>query len=283
MSHSPIFSKERLQLNPESEMDIQLIDLGENKYPAIVVDNFYRDPDYFREIAISMYYSPDPRTAYPGTVSELSLGSEQITNFLYPKLAHIYGYSEEEFKESTRKITKFSLVGSGVDDFKLQIEHTDPNLFQGLVFLNLPERCKGGTVFFKHRVFGIEEMINDHSVAFLALNKLGVFEKNEVNTFLDTKALKFVMEKGAFSGYLKFREQGIFKNYFDLLKITALELAPMLGLWDESKTIEMKYNRLICFPGFLVHALRCESGWFGDSLEKRRLTQNFCFSWPLLK
>ncbi|MFT4553430.1 MAG: hypothetical protein ACI9S8_002068 [Chlamydiales bacterium] len=279
---TPVFDRERLKLNPASEMDIQPIELGDNKYPAILVDNFYRDPDYIREIALNSYYRPDPRTAYPGTVSSISLGAYDICDFLYPKLGFEYAYSQKSFRESSGNYWKFSLVGSGVNDPKLQIEHTDPNLLQGLVFLNPPELCKGGTVFFKHKDYEIEEIVNNEEVSFLALNKLGSLTHAGANKTVDSKALDYAIGKGVFSQYLNLQKGGILNSYFDLMKIVTMEYAPTLGHWEETKIIEMKYNRLICFPGFLVHALRCESAWFGDSLEKRRLTQNFNFGWPLL-
>jgi hypothetical protein len=278
----PIFDKSRIELNPESEMDIHLIELGDNKYPAIIIDNFYKDPDYIREIGLNSYYRVDPRTAYPGTTSSISLGGESISDFLYPKLGQQYHYSEKSFKESKGNYWSFSLVGSGLIDPKLQIEHSDPNLLQGLVFLNPPEQCKGGTVFFKHKVFQLEEIVNNDIVAILALKKLGIPTPNGVYQGLDTKALNFVIEKGAFTQFLNLEEQKILESYFDLLKIVTLEYAPAMGLWEETKIIEMKYNRLICFPGFLVHALRCEPDWFGDDLENRRLTLNFNFGWPIL-
>jgi hypothetical protein len=43
------------------DTDIQHIELGEHRYPALVVDGFYRDPDPVRALALALRYRAPPR------------------------------------------------------------------------------------------------------------------------------------------------------------------------------------------------------------------------------
>jgi hypothetical protein len=54
--------------------------------PALVIDNFYRDPDCVREIALGLHYLP-PTGKHPGPLAMLSPSMEPTLAFLYEHLA----------------------------------------------------------------------------------------------------------------------------------------------------------------------------------------------------
>ncbi len=51
--------------------------------------------------------------------------------------------------------------------------------------------------------------------------------------------------------------------------------------WQQTKVIEMKFNRLILYPAFLLHTPIYQEDDFDGPIEQRRLTQNLFFRYPL--
>jgi hypothetical protein len=48
--------------------------------------------------------------------------------------------------------------------------------------------------------------------------------------------------------------------------------------WERTKVVDMRFNRLVLYPGSLLHTLHMELGAFGDIPTTRRLTQNVYLS-----
>ncbi len=44
--------------------------------------------------------------------------------------------------------------------------------------------------------------------------------------------------------------------------------------WSRIDAVEMKWNRLVCFPGFAFHPSHYDPSWFGAEPETDRVIQN---------
>ena len=44
--------------------------------------------------------------------------------------------------------------------------------------------------------------------------------------------------------------------------------------WKHERVIEMRWNRLVCYPSQLLHSIFLQPGDFGETLETTRLTMN---------
>lgn len=119
----------------------------------IVVDNFYDDPNTIRTLALSQKYAEKADATYPG------------------KEAHIYGYDwisvweklrsyiEEPVKFVGQKNPsflqgKFRLALEEDEKTRKDLVHEDVQKWSAVVYLSLPEDCKGGVAFYKHKKTG---------------------------------------------------------------------------------------------------------------------------------
>src|SRR5687768_16587588 len=95
-----LIDKTRLALNDKRDMKIELLRIGEDKNPVLVVDNFYKDPEYVRELALNLDYRPPPENDfYPGRQASIGLDRSAIDYFVTEQLtAPTYGIHPDMFR-----------------------------------------------------------------------------------------------------------------------------------------------------------------------------------------
>jgi hypothetical protein len=258
-----IFDKERLQPNSISKMDVQIMFIGENKYPALIIDNYLKDPQYVRDLGLNLHYQ-SPTWSYTGKHAPISLPMGDLWNVLHKSYTHLFAFDHKTTQTFGRPYYRFSLIGKNEDSgWKQSPVHCDQNLLEGYICLTAEERCKGGTKFFRHKKLGIEECLNTEIV-----------KEN------DTKQIAWnkVVEMGALSKYQSLIESKIIPSYDALFK--QINQEPNTEFWESTQEIKLKYNRLVCFPCFLMHQIYFENAWFGKQKENMRLTLNFSIGWP---
>lgn len=114
----------------------------------VIVDDFYDDPQRVREAALGCDYpeSPGPLT-YPGRNSR--------QQYLPPGLdeAVSHAVSEPLIGDAGEGSTHGKFRVTLAADKSRYMVHVDPNVMHwvGVVYLNLPEQCTGGTTFYRHR------------------------------------------------------------------------------------------------------------------------------------
>jgi hypothetical protein len=206
----------------------------------LIVDDFYRDPEKVRSYALSLPFD-EAKTErewkfYKGRLSSpnnafAQLGLETISAVLNRGIVVANPCGE------------FRLLYQGRPDEPggQTWVHTDSSVasYTGLVFLNPPEQCRGGLMFYKHRRLGIDRLPRKGSADALA-----------VAARAGTTPEKLVFDL-AEEGY------DIERN------------------WEVSDTIGMKFNRCVIFDARIFHA-RTER--FGSHRGEARLTQNFFFN-----
>lgn len=125
----------------------------------IIVDDFLPEPHRVRAAALAMDY-PVPRgeTNYPGLNSAQPLriaGLEQAVE-------RILGEALVATPETGHGRCRITLAGDrGRGDI-----HTDRGNWSGVLYLSLPEHCRGGTEFFRHLPTGTDRVpILKHELA----------------------------------------------------------------------------------------------------------------------
>ncbi len=142
------------RLSPHIKGQLRTID---EKFPVLVFDDFYAQPESVREAALAQPYAPSTQK-YPGRHAELPCSKEDrtalesivldIVNRHYlPKLK--LRRAGQLIPRLQNVVTDFSIVDSGPADLApIQRQpHVDPAPVFALVYLNVEER--GGTLFFK--------------------------------------------------------------------------------------------------------------------------------------
>jgi hypothetical protein len=272
-----IFDYERLQINSESDMDVDLVTVGSHKYPAIVIDNFYKDPDYVRDLALSLIYTDTKGT--PGHDAYISIGLEPICDVVANLLLASYGGTVKHRIESewnTHNFIRLCKTENQLDIMQCK-PHVQNAFLVGLIYLNPPEQCRGGTAFYRHKETGLEEIV-----------KVDVTAKSKAGRPLYAPSVvKKVFGMGVFNTFTELQKEGRFKTYREMINFYE-DLMPKEKRylvdgdddWECFSKFEMEYNRFVCFPGFVLHHAYQRPHWFGNTAETQRLTQNFLFSWP---
>ena len=170
----------------------------------IVIDDFLGDPDGFREKALRLTYRQEG--AYPGlnSVERIQLdGLEQEVSAIV--------------REPLRPIEPLQSHGKcrlalASDDRPGEI-HVDPSYWSGILYLNRPEDCRGGTEFYRHIRTNTDQVPTDIE----GLNAIG------------------------YSSYPEMRADILGKDSKDRSK------------WELTMTVPMRFNRLVLLRPWLWH------------------------------
>ena len=173
-----------------------------------VVDDFYDDPMRVRSVALhSAYEGPPP----------LMAGQPQLGGAAW----RCWCPAEVE-REATVKLER--LLGIRIESNMFQFRytlgrtvkravcHVDRAQYTAVMYLTLPEHCRGGTSLFRHRPSN--------------------------------------------------RYEADLEESFDYTNP---------DLWEEVHRVEMRFNRMVVYPGRLFHSVT--PPFFGDSIENARLSQ----------
>ena len=113
----------------------------------IVVDDFYPEPEQVRAAALSADY---PEVEGPRTFP----GRNSVQKFLPPGLdeviSRLVGERLVSSADPRPSHGRFRITLAG--EPSRYLVHVDPSMLTwvGVVYLNLPEQCRGGTEFFRH-------------------------------------------------------------------------------------------------------------------------------------
>ncbi len=114
----------------------------------IVIDDFYPNPLEVRQAALGFEYPevPGPRT-FPGRNSR----QKYLPQGLEQAVSHILGgpVVGDASPESTHGRFRITLAGEP----SRYLVHADPTVLDwvGVAYLNLPDQCRDGTAFFRHK------------------------------------------------------------------------------------------------------------------------------------
>lgn len=114
----------------------------------IIVDDFFNDPQAVRDRALSCDY---PEAEGPLTFP----GRNSSTTFLPTGLDHVMSTLAAEALVGCPRPEishgKFRITREG--DPSRYLVHVDPSYLSwvGVIYLSLPEHCRGGTAFYRHR------------------------------------------------------------------------------------------------------------------------------------
>ncbi len=275
---------ERLQINKPGDMQIQRLLLGDKRYPALVIDNFYRDPDHVRQAALGLQYLTPYSGKHPGYLAQMTMPMAPILSFLYECFANFYYPSLESFlqHEQPWSFTRIENAGHRTPRPRPRTPHVDVALLAGLVFLNPPDQCRGGTSMYRHIHTQATAVIHADTMA-------GRTTSTSVggNADADPDTVERMKNLGAFEPYVRWKKDGqgddydeYFAQIFSTRGVKDGYITDSAGGWELTELLEMKYNRLVLYPGCLLHSPYFRPEWFGDTPETCRLTQNFFFGWP---
>jgi len=136
----------------------------------IIVDDFFNDPLEVRDRALTYDYpEPEAPLTFPGRNSSrtfLPTGLDQVMSTLAAEA--LIGCPRPEVSHGKFRITQ-------QDDPSRYLVHVDPSFLSwvGVIYLSLPEHCRGGTAFYRHKLLDSdrtpsETVLRDHGFASIA-------------------------------------------------------------------------------------------------------------------
>ena len=275
-----VIDPERLRLNDEADMRIVTLQLGGGRYPALVVDGFYRDPEHVRQVALGLDYLPPTSGRHPGYLAMLSLGMAPILEFLYRRFADFYFPTAASLLRQAHPWAFFRCEPRGSRPTRpvSQRPHIDDALLAGVVYLNLPGQCRGGTALYRHRATQVEALIPQKVVV-----------PGGTPDELDASVVAKMKDAGAYDDFARWKQdhpgddQGYHSYASQVLGSPGNAdgfITDSTEAWEMTRLFEMRFNRLVIYPGFVLHSAYYRPEWFGDDPAGCRLTQNFFLAWP---
>ncbi|GAA4825460.1 hypothetical protein GCM10023232_24310 [Sphingosinicella ginsenosidimutans] len=173
---------------------------------VLIVDNFLADPMAARQAALALDYDPGFKKGnYPGLLSTRPLAIGGLDD----AVAGLIGRPVRPQPGTSHGHCRLTLARekgrSGV--------HIDPCFYSGILFLTLPEHCRGGTDFYRHRRTGLDRVPEDR----LDMVRAGYDDPNRL--------VEEVVNQ-------------------DTLKPSR---------WERSFTAPMRFNRLLLFSPWMFH------------------------------
>jgi hypothetical protein len=217
----------------------------------IIIDGFYRHPERIRALALAQRRW-EPRRLFPGLQAVVPVDTRPLFAGL-SQWIDVPGFSAASetagravFSMITKKDAELAPLQSR------QAHNDDHSHLAGLVYLNLPGQCRGGTSFYRHRKTGLDACPKTLPEVMAALG-----EPTPPANEAETRAL------------------------WDRLYGTLYELQPgptqyireSTDVWELTRLVEMKHNRAVFYDSQLFHSNYTRDDFFGDTLETRRLTQ----------
>ena len=229
-----------LELNDPAQVRVETRKFGRGGHEVLVADQFLRHPEAVRAEALKLDYT-QPKLAYPGVISEPDWDYSEFLAALGELWGQNIGRSAMDLR--------FSMVtmrGEELGPWQC-MPHVDGAKAAGLIYLNLPDQCSGGTAFFRHRASGLECI--PHS---LPPEKMRELERQGYGSVREW--LEAILRPPA-------RPQGYITGSNED--------------WEQIGLVEMKFNRLVLYSGQIFHSGLFAEDDFGQSADQRRLTFNF--------
>lgn len=116
----------------------------------IVIDDFYKNPEAVRSLALNAEYKDVSQLNYPGFQSLKSYSSLEVVKTMETILSRKLNIDPQ--------LTTFG-------KFRIMLKETGSRLkvhldghadWTGVLYLSSPEDCKGGTAFYRHKATGLD-------------------------------------------------------------------------------------------------------------------------------
>ncbi len=117
----------------------------------LIIDDFLTDPHMARQAALDLDYDPAFKDGnYPGLLSTKPLTIAGLDD----AVSHIIGTKVVPQQGTTHSHCRLTLAR----DKGLSGVHIDPCFYSGILYLSLPEHCRGGTEFYRHKRTGLDRI-----------------------------------------------------------------------------------------------------------------------------
>ena len=180
----------------------------------VVVDNFYDDPDAIRNLAASLDFRRFEGVTYPGAearCSELdwSVVQKRLARYVLEPV-DVLGPKQPAFPQGLFRLALLEDEANRPDGV-----HQDIQSWSGVIYLSLPQHCRGGVAFYRHRETGAYQATPEWEDAVFGARLISGLEQD--------------------TAYMR--------SYFQ-----------DMTHWEEVQRVEMRFNRAVLLMAQCFHA-----------------------------
>lgn len=214
---------------------VQVLEVGQEKNKAVVVDNFYKNPDEVRNLALNAPVTRWDKVTYgfPMYRTAMDLNLDAVRAQISEISKDVWGYGISEVPRFMTNLTKDDPL-TKADISKGGAPHCDQCILAAVVYLNTPEECSGGTAFYRHRKTGLE-----------SLPRHPFFEADVKQRIVP------IAQKFGCNSLREFAEEVVFAE--DQFQKEA-HMTESNEFWEKLDDVAMAYNRLVFYEGKVFHA-----------------------------
>ena len=226
---------ETFAINTPLDARVEL--MGWEKIPIVYVDNFYKNPNMVRNLAIRCPGTNNPRVCggVPGVRVDMNMNLDHMWSIWMEIADSVWGVTKKERKnfEIACMQVPFS-VNVTQSNFRRRLPHIDvpeptDRGWAGVVYLNKGKECKGGTGFYTYK--GMQ--VNPYQE--------GIWGNKESD----------------------WQNEDEKDNY----------ITDSQGPWELIHLAKMKYNRMVMYPSNILHGAYDKPEFFQEDIF--RLVQSF--------
>lgn len=210
-----MYEEPTLTVSPHASASLKLV--GEEKTPVIVIDNYAHDCEPVLRHAYAQSYHFDEAGYYPGVRARLPKSyAFTLLKPIYNKLVEVYSVPKQ--LQFSPRVGYYSLISQSASSLSLlqRIPHFDSNNPYYFAILHyLNPGCFGGTAFFKHKATGYERVTQERVSEYMQMTT-DFFERN------GEPEQRYITESSS--------------------------------LYELCDKVEYKPNRLVVYPGSLLHS-----------------------------
>lgn len=211
---------EVFQLNEDFESTI--VEFGPNKSKVIIIDNFYKNPDLVRDLALAIppTYKSEILNGLPGGRIDAVYKFNHLAPLFYNLMIDVFIPEERHNIPPTNMNIIFNnatFCVNVINDLDLfpcppHVDSIDSKRYAASVFLNTPDECAGGTAFYTYK--GKQEG-PDYNDIFVDHYVSDTEDDWELIYLAEMKYNRMIMYQQSIlhSAYLK---SGMFKDYYRL-------------------------------------------------------------------
>jgi hypothetical protein len=141
-----------------------------------ILDDFYESPMVVREAALKADYQSTPGQRFPGRNSVQKFPPNGLDRLV----SHFFGEPVVGDMNPQSTHAKFRITLEG--DKSRYLVHADPSHLRvvGVIYLTLPEHCRGGTVFYRHKGMNSERTP-------LSIEELQAYGHDDINSLMEAE------------------------------------------------------------------------------------------------
>ncbi len=150
---------ENLVFAINTDLKAEIITIGPNKSKVVIIDNFYKNPNLVRDLALVIppTYKSNILNATPGGRIDAFYDLRHLSSVYYDLMTNVFLTEEErKFADPSNMQTifdnaTFCVNVTSTKPLKNRFPHIDnhhPKRYASVIYLNSTEECIGGTSFY---------------------------------------------------------------------------------------------------------------------------------------